>query len=106
LPSGDLYYPQGNDWGTMRRMNVAGVDATVSQLGLDGLASIPGELWEAQHAQMVLDMQGRFSDGRTYGAASEDTYSGREEWVMLLASKAYLLKWLAHQGPILISNDP
>jgi hypothetical protein len=93
--SGDLYYPQGNDWGTSRRMHVALLDIQARALGLDDGASAPAAEWERLHAQRVLDMQARFADGRTYGAASEDTYSGREEWVAVHAAQAWLTKWLA-----------
>ena len=51
-------------------------------------------------------MQARFTDGRTYGATSEDTYALREEWVCCFAGKNYLTKWLLNQGAIQISNDP
>jgi hypothetical protein len=105
-PSGSLYYPQGNDWGTMRRMHVATMDAVVRAFNLDGLASIPGDRWEAQHDQVVLGMQARFTDGHTYGAASEDTYALREEWLCYFAAKSLQTKWLVYQGPLRISNQP
>jgi hypothetical protein len=95
--SGDLYYPQGNDWGTSRRMHVALLDIQARALGLDEGATTPAAAWERLHAQRVLDMQARFADGRTYGATSEDTYSGREEWVAVHAAQAWLTKWLDHQ---------
>jgi hypothetical protein len=102
--SGNIYYPQGNDWGTQRRMNFAGLDAFARAFGFDNLASTKASVWEPLHAQVVLDMQSRFSDGRTYGANSEDTYAGREEWVAMLAGRAYLAKWLAHQGTFSITD--
>jgi hypothetical protein len=102
----NIYYPNGNDWGTLRRMHFATMDATVHAFGLDGLASLSGDLWEAQHDQAVLDMQARFTDGRTYGASTEDTYTLREEWVCCYCAKCFLTKWLVYQGPIRISNDP
>jgi hypothetical protein len=104
-PTANIYYPNGNDWGTMRRMHFAAMDATVRAFGLDGLASLPGDLWEAQHDQAVLDMQARFTDGRTYGAAAEDTYALREEWVCCYCAKCFLTKWLVYQGPVRISNE-
>jgi len=105
-PTGDMYFPQGNDWGTMRRIHVATLDCTVRAFGLDGLASIPADQWEIQHNLMVLQMQGRFTDGRTYGASAEDTYSLREEWVCNYAAKSLLTKWLVHQNPVQVSNAP
>ena len=105
-PGTNIYYPNGNDWGTSRRMHFATMDATINALGLDGTASIASPFWETQHDQAVLDMQARFTDGRTYGASTEDTYGLREEWVCNYAAKNYLTKWLAHQGQIQISNEP
>lgn len=99
IPGGyNIYYPNGDDWGTDRRMQFALADAEAGAFGLDDLASLKGPYWEAYHAQRVLDMQGRGTDGRTYQAAGEDTYAGREEWVALLASQAYLTKWIIQQG--------
>jgi len=105
-PTGNMYFPQGNDWGTMRRMHVATLDCTVQAFGLGGLASIPADQWEIQHNLTVLTMQGRFTDGRTYGASGEDTYSLREEWVANYAGKSFLTKWLVHQSPVQVSNSP
>jgi hypothetical protein len=95
--SGDLYYPQGNDWGTSRRMHVALLDIQARALHLDDGASVDAASWERLHAQRVLDMQARFADGRTYGPTAEDTYSGREEWVAVHAAQAWLTKWLDHK---------
>ena len=51
-------------------------------------------------------MQARFTDGRTYGASTEDTYSLREEWVCCYcASAGFLTKWLVGQGQVRITNE-
>jgi len=102
--SGDIYYPNGNDWGTSRRIHFALADAQADAFGLDSLASQKGAYWEPYHAQAVADMQARGSDGRTYYYPDEDTYNGREEWVALLASQAYLTKWVIHQGAYSLEN--
>ncbi len=100
----NIYYPNGNDWGTARRIQFALADAQADAFGLDDLASQKGSYWEPYHAQAVADMQGRSTDGRTYVAAGEDTYAGREEWVALLASQAYLTKWIVKQGAYSLEN--
>lgn len=99
-----IYYPNGNDWGTSRRIHFALADAQATAFGLDDLASKKGSYWEPYHAQAVTDMQARSVDGRTYVAAGEDTYSGREEWVALLAAQAYLTKWVVFQGAYSLEN--
>jgi hypothetical protein len=102
--SSDLYYPQGNDWGTDRRMHVALLDVQAGALGLDAGASTRAAAWEDLHAGRVLEMQARFADGRTYGATSEDTYAGREQWVAVHAAQAWLTKWLEHAGALRVTN--
>lgn len=104
--SPDIYYPQGNDWGTRRRMNFAMLDVYADAFGLDNLVKKKGAYWEKYHAQMVLDMQNRHQDGRTYSGRSEDTNPGREQWVALLASRAYQAKWLRHQHKVTFTNKP
>ena len=99
IPGGaNIYYPQGNSWGTARRMHFALTDAQASAFGFDALASKNGAYWEPYHAQMVLNMQNANADRRTYTTAAQDTYSGREEWVAAQAAQAYLTKWLVKQA--------
>jgi len=102
--SADIYYPQGNDWGTSRQMHFLLLDTLAATFGFDHLASVPGREWARAHAERVLQMQSRFPDGRTYGAPSEDTYSGREEWVALLAARTYLTHWLDHNADLAVTN--
>ena len=100
-----LYYPQGNDWGTMRRMHMAELDVMVHVAGADAKVSRKGDYWAPLHAQKALDMQGRFTDGRSYGAAAEDTYPNREEWIAEGVGRAYLTQWVAAQGKTTFTND-
>jgi hypothetical protein len=104
--SSSIYYPQGNDWGTARRMHFVVSDVQARALGFDNLASQKGDYWEPYHAQTVLDMQYQHVDRRTYATATQDTYSGREEWVAAHAAQAYLTKWLVHQGGFPATNAP
>jgi F5/8 type C domain/NPCBM-associated, NEW3 domain of alpha-galactosidase len=99
--SATIYYPQGNDWGTSRQMHFLLLDTLAATFGFG--SSAPD--WAAAHAQRALQMQSRFQDGRTYGAAAEDTYAGREEWVALLAGRTYLTHWLAHNADLRVTNQ-
>ena len=101
---GDIYSPQGNDWGGRRLLNFLCADVLADAFGLDALSTTRAADWETRHARVVLDMQGRFTDGRTYGAASEDTFHSREEWVAQKAASACLLKWAVHQGKVETSD--
>ncbi|WLR41601.1 cell wall-binding repeat-containing protein [Bacillus carboniphilus] len=96
--SSDIYYPEGNDWGTDRRMQFANMDIFASIFGYDNLVGTKGDYWEDYHAQKVLDMQRRHEDARTYSSTTEDTYHGREEWVAHHAAWSYLAKWINHNG--------
>ena len=98
-PSADIYYPQGNDWGTSRQMHFLLLDTLAATFGFGD-----GTEWAVAHAERALQMQGRFPDGRTYGPSSEDTYAGREEWVALLAGRTYLTHWLSHNAELEVTN--
>lgn len=102
--SGDIFCPQGNDWGGKRRMNFVDADVLAGAFGLDALSTTKAPAWEALHVQAALDMQGRFTDGRTYGDRSEDSFHSREEWVAQKAASACLIKWVMRQGKVEITN--
>ncbi|MHA7139618.1 cell wall-binding repeat-containing protein [Rossellomorea arthrocnemi] len=102
--SSDIYYPQGNDWGTDRRMQFATLDIFADVFGYDSSLSKGGSYWEPLHAQKVLDMQNRHSDGHTYATFMEDTYDGREEWVAHHAAWALMAKWIKDNPALRISN--
>lgn len=102
--SGDIYCPQGNDWGGKRKMNFLAADVLAAAFHLDDLSSIKASIWEALHAQAQRAMQQRFPDGRTYGAASEDTFHSREEWVAQKAASSCLIRWVLQQGNVEITN--
>ena len=103
--SGDLYYPQGNDWGTDRVVPYVLLDALVGSFELDGRVTKKADYWEALHAQKLLEQQSRHADGRTYATAREDKYKGREAYVNEFAALAYLSKWVTHQGAFSVSNE-
>lgn len=102
----NVYYPHGNDWGTHRRMNYVVVFANARAFLSDPALQAAAAALEPHHTQYVANLQARFTDGRTYGAAAEDTYQGREEWVAYNAARAYMLRWLLQQDAIEITNDP
>lgn len=102
--TGDIYYPVANDWGTSRRMQFALMDCQMSAFKMDKTSKHQGTYWEALHAGVVLDMQKRGSDGRTYQTPKEDTYKSREEWVAILAGQTWLTKWLLAQHKFKVTN--
>ncbi len=99
-----LYYPQGNDWGTDRRIQPMLLDVQARAFGFDALASVKGDVWQRLHGQRVLDMQARSADRRTYVGAGEDVYYGREELVAVTAAQAYLTRWILAQGAFSVTD--
>lgn len=103
--SSDVYFPQGNDWGTGRRLHFAYSDAIIAALSKDAGLRQRASVWEEKHADKVLEMQARFADGHTYGDNSEESFHSREEWIAAAASNAYLFKWLIEQAPPSFTNQ-
>jgi len=104
--TGSLYYPEGTDWGTSRRLQFVAVDAISAAFGVDQSASRDGRYWLALHGGDALDMQARSDDGRTYLPEDDDTYAGREEWVAMHAAWSVLSLWAVQNGDFRVSNAP
>ena len=103
--SEEIYYPQGNDWGTTRRIQPMLLDVQARAFGFDSLASLKGDHFQRLHGDKVLQMQARSADRRTYTAAQEDVYGGREELVAVTIAQAWLTRWLLAQGAFSISDE-
>jgi hypothetical protein len=105
----DIYYPMGDDWGPATRINYLTMDVVYSSVStqygeLDSLASSGGAHWGPYHAAKILNMQARFTDGHTYLNAGEQSYAGREEQVAQDAAESYLIRFLAANVAISVSN--
>jgi hypothetical protein len=111
LSSNDIYYPQGSDWGTIRRAHFVSFDAHALAYGL----ASPGA-WSPREAmsyhvagQLALIRRGGVADGRTYSAdeavaATEDTYDGREEYAASQIATAWLALYVGHNGHLKIDR--
>jgi hypothetical protein len=104
--SSNIYYPQGNDWGTHRRMHFALMDLIADSYGLDKGLFKKGKYWEPYHSKIVIEMQNRSKDRRTYIEDSEDTYKGREGWIAYHAAYGWLHRWVSHSGCFKVTNEP
>lgn len=102
-PTANIYYPQGNDWGTTRKIGFAELDSHVDKL-TDLGQRFNASQWSAVHIEAQLKLQQRFTDGHTYGSPAEDTYHNREEWVACIAGYNYLGHWLKHNVNWTVSN--
>jgi hypothetical protein len=105
--SGDVYFPQGTDWGTGRAANFVDGDITAMASGYDtsGVAAT----WAGVHLGKVLREQARSTDGRSYlghfsAAGSEDRYPGREQWVGATLAGAWVMNYLAYHRLLSVTN--
>lgn len=103
--SSEIYYPLGSDWGTELRMNFATLDGFAHAFNYDSALSKGGDYWEPLHAQKVLEMQNRHSDGHTFSDNIENNYKGREEWVAHHAAWAWIAKWVVNSGRFAKTNE-
>lgn len=85
--SPDVYYPQGNDWGTARIMDKACADVVAHARGWGGTNAHAMAL---RHLNTQAALQARSSTGQTYIDLAEDAYPGREQWVAHHAAWALL----------------
>ncbi|GAA2685565.1 hypothetical protein GCM10010400_57170 [Streptomyces aculeolatus] len=91
--SGEIHYPEGNDWGTHFPFYFGNFDLLVSLTAQDTGIDPAAASWERHHNEEQLRMMSRFDDGRTYGASGENTYYGREHRIGAMAGQAY---WTLH----------
>lgn len=100
--TGDIYYPQGNDWGTGQRLPYALADALATTYNIN--LSVADQYLNL-HLDAVLTQQGRFTDGHTYLDDTEYNYPGKEEHTMQLASQLYLTLYLRDNGLTALNDD-
>ncbi|MRG87582.1 NEW3 domain-containing protein [Salinibacillus xinjiangensis] len=96
--SSDIYYPEGNDWGTKFPLYFGQADVLANAFGFDNLSSTPASTWENLHIREALAMQERFEDGHSYDGLDESNYRLREERIAQIAGLSYLAKWIKKQG--------
>ncbi len=101
-----VYYPQGDDWGLVRRAHFVSLDAHAlvyrRYLGATGW---PAGQALAQHerGQRALVAASGANDGRTYSvdpavAGVQDTYPGREEYAAQSLASAWLALYVRQIG--------
>jgi hypothetical protein len=104
--SNTVYYPQGDDWGVVRRAHFVSLDAHALVYGqyLDA-SGWPAAAALTQHelGQRALVAASGTDDGRTYSvdpslAAKQDTYPGREEYAAQSLASAWLALYVRQIG--------
>lgn len=104
--SNTVYYPQGDDWGVVRRAHFVSLDAhALVYAGYLGATGWPAADALAQHeqGQQALWSSSGATDGRTYSvdpavAAKQDTYPGREEYAAQNLATAWLALYVGRLG--------
>lgn len=96
--SGEIHYPEGNDWGTHFPFYFGNFDLLVSLTAQDTGIDPAAARWERLHNEEQLRLMARFDDGRTYGASGENTYYGREHRIGAMAGQAFLTLCVARDG--------
>jgi hypothetical protein len=97
----DIYYPQGNDWGT----GVLGIYEAVDAAARAADLSPDAATFETLHTRGQLALQSRNADGRSYRTWSEFRYKHAEQWVAEVVARAWLSEWAAGNQRISIDDD-
>jgi hypothetical protein len=101
-----IYYPQGDDWGTVRRAHWVSLDAHARvyrrYLHASGWSASRALAWH-ERGQRALWRRSGTNDGRTYSvhpkvAAHEDRYPGREEYAAENLATAWLALYVGRIG--------
>jgi hypothetical protein len=98
-----VYWPQGNDWGTVQYLPFALVDAETAAFGVGTATS---SAYEDLHArgELALQQAPGHTDGHSYDSDSQYNYVGREEHVAQLAAQMYLTMFVRDHALSSFSN--
>ncbi|WP_156250379.1 LamG-like jellyroll fold domain-containing protein [Pseudactinotalea terrae] len=102
----DIYYPDGNDWGTTFPMYFAQADVIADSFDIGSDLSTPPSEWARLHLQEAIELQSRFEDGHTYLNTTESNYGLREERTAQIAAHSFLTRFLNAQPPACVTNRP
>jgi len=101
----EIYYPQGNSWGSNRQFVLGPWNAMIHAYGLDAGLTPDAAYWEALHSGAVKEQQSRFDDGRTF-ANPQESSPGTEPLVGYEATLAIWAKWAVVQEDFKVTNEP
>jgi hypothetical protein len=100
-----VYYPEGSDWGTVRRAPFMSFDAHAAAYSLSGFPAWDPRQALLQHTngQLGLVAASGSTDGRTYSinptnAFNQDTYPGREEYAAQQVATAWLALYVGRNA--------
>jgi len=103
--SGQIYFPQGNDWGTDRVAHFYYLDVLAHGLGFDGNGGQLGTTFERLHAARLTALQGSADDGRSFlDPARQNSQLHAEQWSTEYLSRAWLQKWAAANSRVTVTD--
>lgn len=101
----EVYYPEGDSWGQVRRINFLTQDVMAETFALDGARQHGATHWKRLRTQQQLSLQSRFADGRTYTDDTEFRYPGREEYTAQMAAMAWLTVYVTDRTTLSLDRD-
>lgn len=99
----EIYFPEGNDWGTSKQVNCWLMDVIAHCFGLDKGMKPSAADWMKVREDEMLRMQGRNSNG-TYYQGKEDLFPSREEFLLAEIAFGYLFLWADNSRLLQLSN--
>jgi len=105
----NIYFPEGNDWGTQRVSNYLVMDGAAATMNFAPREE--ARAWMKIHNTRQSELQSRFEDGRTYSGKSNDEeseykYSGREQVTAGDLAQLWLGQYLSYNNLLKVNNSP
>ena len=88
-----MYFPQGNDWGTGRQSNYWLMDVIAHCFDFDKGMKPTATDWMWVRGQEMIRMQQRNSNGAYYQSKGENSFASREEFLLAEITFGYLFLW-------------
>lgn len=99
-----MFFPEGNDWGLGRQDCYWVMDVMAHAFKWDVRSGVKAIEWAKARNKKMLEMQGRFENGKYYGDRSENTFPSREEWFAAQMAFGYLGLWEKQHKMVRITN--
>lgn len=88
----EIFFPQGNDWGTFKQVNCWLMDVIAHVCGLDKGMNPAASDWMRVRGERMLATQARNANG-SYYRDGEEGFPSREEWLTAQLAFGYLFQW-------------
>lgn len=99
-----MYFPQGNDWGTGRQANYWLMDVMAHCFGWDRNVEPKAIEWANARCQKMAEMQNRNANGCYYKEGVENKFDTREEFFTAQIALGYLILWTENNRMTKLTN--